>query len=90
MATTVAQDTARMRGETTDELARRYMELKDREAELSFDTEMFYMDVDNLLGRFSSTSLGEKLGLSRDAIYQWARKGRAARRRMNGHSQNQK
>lgn len=84
---TVAQETKRRRDTVATELMDRYRELKEREAEVIFDTEQFYIDVANLLGRFSAEKLAERIGVTRDAVYQWARKGRLAKERNNGNPQ---
>lgn len=84
---TVAEETKRRRNAVATELMDRYRELKEREAEVIFDTEQFYIDVANLLGRFSAEKLAERIGVTRDAVYQWARKGRLAKERRNGDPQ---
>lgn len=84
---TIAQETKRRRESIATELTVRYRELKEREAEVIFDTEQFYIDIANLLGRFSADRLAERIGVTRDAVYQWARKGRLARERRNGNPQ---
>lgn len=87
----VAQERARKRRTVRDELADRYRELKEREAAVSFDTDVFYMDVAKLLGQFSADSLANRLGVTRDAVYQWARKGRIAKERyQNGNPETDK
>lgn len=84
---TVAEETRRRRDTVAVEFMHRYRELKDREAELSFDTDQFYIDIASMLGRFSADNLAELIGVTRDAVYQWARKGRLAKERMNGNPQ---
>jgi hypothetical protein len=58
------------------ELAITYQVLEERAAQLQHDRETFYADVALLAKRFSPDSLAARLGLSRDAVYKWASKGR--------------
>ena len=77
---TVREAELRTRRTIAEEFATRYLELKEREAELSFDVETFYMDVAALLGRFGAESLAARIGVTRDAVYQWAKRGRRVRK----------
>ena len=61
----------------TMELAATYEDLEERAARLQHDREEFYRDVRRLRGLFAPESLAARLGLTRDAVYAWNKRGKA-------------
>lgn len=71
-----------------DEFMTRYFELKERQVQLDFDTETFYMDVAEWLGYFSAEALAARIGITRHAVYQWAKRGRKAKESREAGNEN--
>lgn len=80
MSETETQEPAQARSARTAitlELAERYQDIERTEAELQFAREEFYRDVARLRRQFTPESLAARVGVTRDAVYQWRKRGRA-------------